>query len=142
MRYLQDRISAFARLTTYFYSFHHSHKRSNQTHPPCSKKTPMSVFERPQKFRKSVLLYPVLLTGFCEWLIRYVWYCLRVHTLLNMLSCTDTLTLYKFFLYSGVTELQAANYVKHPETTIPAFANPTGAVRSPFSLTHIICLIF
>lgn len=52
----------------------------------------MSVFERPQKFRKSVLLYPALLTGFCEWLIRCVWYCLRAHTLLNMLSCTDALT--------------------------------------------------
>lgn len=64
MRYLQNRISVFSRLTTYSYTVHQSHKRSNQTHPPCSKKTPMSVFERPQKFRKSVLLYPVLLTGF------------------------------------------------------------------------------
>lgn len=29
---------------------------------------------------------------------------------------------------------------KHPETTIPAFANPTGAVRPLFSLAYIICL--
>lgn len=38
------------------------------------------------------------------------------------------------------TQEDSRHICKHPETTIPAFANPTGVVRSLFSLAYIICL--